>query len=806
MQAQPSTSVVSGRRGAPVIASQSDPGMNAAYESELCTWARSQTSGLPAIDRIVAWLIAANTGQTLDLSGLALTSLPPLPAQVTMLDAADNKLTYLSETLPALAVLDVSNNSLTRLPEALPVATLKVLKATCNTIRTVPFIFNLLQPGCEIYLDDNPGLDPRVPDNCFCDLQYFDALRQGALARVKATLSAFPHAAACSSIEHGSPLHIACSMGYVEIVDLLLRMPQLDVNASGSDGRTPLIAAICARHEMVAQLLLAQHDIAPNCADTEGNTALHHAIANGDHAMLKRLLDCPMVDIHTTTPDGLAPIAQAGAEGDVSLVEALLEKMTNNREIVKHACSMVLFMAARNGHNKVVELMVKKYRSDPNVSGHASGILPLCVAAHYGQTETVKLLLRCNADPNVRLPDGTPALMMGIVTGRLDLFKAMLSHPQINPNFADTSAGMTPLCYAAYAGALDFVKLLLTHSSVDINLADKQTVTPLLRAAHSGNVEILQCLLLDKRLMVNKAGSDGSTALIECCFTGSAAAVKLLLQHEKIDLYARRSNGGTALKMAAGTGKLDIVRLLMSAMMGGSEQARIEAADGLIQAIHTESAEMAELLLAMGADPNQIGTQGIVPLQLLVESAYDGCAPELRAGIMICLLKAGAKIASVSSVNVQKTLVYFLGGHVIEVMTAATEPLKRESGGEVFSLVKAGSAAAMQKIADAEAMLTTISQMPDETQCALLAGVALNSVNAFDLVLAEHPLLEKLVKSVHGNDQAMSQQMCGRIHANMKLWDGSGIDGAGHGTFSVLQTTRDRLPPCTRNMLAIWKI
>ena len=176
MQAQSSSSAVTGQRAAPAPTGHAIPGLSLspAYQAELDTWARSQTSGATAVGRIKTWLAAGDTSQALDLSGLLLTCLPSLPEQLKKLNAADNKLVYLPENLPRLSTLDVSDNALTRLPEALPIATLKLLNVSCNELATVPWTDYVLHPGCEIYLEGNPGVDPRdgglnarLPDGCF---------------------------------------------------------------------------------------------------------------------------------------------------------------------------------------------------------------------------------------------------------------------------------------------------------------------------------------------------------------------------------------------------------------------------------------------------------------------------------------------------------------------------------------------------------------------------------------------------------------------------------------------------------------
>lgn len=106
-----------------------------------------------AVRRVNAW----NQGE-LDLGMLRLTSLPPLPAGLHLLDASFNRLTSLPETLPdallslnvrgnqlaslpalpaELASLDVHHNRLTSLPDALPPA-LEDLNVGHNQLTSLP--------------------------------------------------------------------------------------------------------------------------------------------------------------------------------------------------------------------------------------------------------------------------------------------------------------------------------------------------------------------------------------------------------------------------------------------------------------------------------------------------------------------------------------------------------------------------------------------------------------------------------------------------------------------------------------------
>jgi len=86
---------------------------------------------IEARHRVAAW-----TDGRLNLSGLELTELPPLPATVTYLSCYDNQLTSLPDLPAALTELYCFNNKLTSLP-VLP-NTLKTLCCGQNKLTSLP--------------------------------------------------------------------------------------------------------------------------------------------------------------------------------------------------------------------------------------------------------------------------------------------------------------------------------------------------------------------------------------------------------------------------------------------------------------------------------------------------------------------------------------------------------------------------------------------------------------------------------------------------------------------------------------------
>ncbi|MET4331950.1 hypothetical protein ABIB80_007812 [Bradyrhizobium sp. i1.15.2] len=132
-----------------------------------------------AVRRVNAW----NQGE-LDLRMLRLTSLPPLPAGLYLLDASFNRLTSLPETLPdALVSLNVMGNQLASLP-ALP-AELALLDVYHNRLTSLPDTLPAALEGLNVGHNQLTSLPETLPAR----LQILD-VSENLLTRLPETLPA----------------------------------------------------------------------------------------------------------------------------------------------------------------------------------------------------------------------------------------------------------------------------------------------------------------------------------------------------------------------------------------------------------------------------------------------------------------------------------------------------------------------------------------------------------------------------------------------------------------------------------------
>jgi uncharacterized protein len=255
-------------------------------------------------------------------------------------------------------------------------------------------------------------------------------------------------------LPHGNwtPLMYAGRDGGVDAVPVLVKAGA-DVNAVDPDGTTPLMLAITNSHYDAANALL-ENGADPNILDKAGMAALYAAV---DMSSLGEVYGLPPRKVM----DKLSPTALMSrliAKGAV--VDAKLKTPTLQRN------------------------------HTPGEGLLGAGTTPLMRAARNGDYAAVKILLDAGADPTIKQPRGTNALMMACGVGRGlgvfakdvgtegDLRQAaeLLIDTGVDVNLANDD-GLTGVHIAAQAG-LDSVVALLAQHGAKLDVKDKRGRTP----------------------------------------------------------------------------------------------------------------------------------------------------------------------------------------------------------------------------------------------------------------------------------------------------------------------------------------
>jgi len=152
-----------------------------------------------------------------------------------------------------------------------------------------------------------------------------------------------------------------------------------------------------------------------------------------------------------------------------------------------------LFYAALCGFSKVADYLIMSHAESVNSHYRNLGG-PLHVASGRGHAEVVRLLLRHNADLNVRCTshhNWTP-LHLASWNGHPKVVQLLLEHG-VDINAQSTSLS-TPLKFASESGHLEVVRLLLRNGA-DLHIRDKYGRTPCQRATWRGHIEVARLLL-----------------------------------------------------------------------------------------------------------------------------------------------------------------------------------------------------------------------------------------------------------------------------------------------------------------------
>lgn len=164
-----------------------------------------------------------------------------------------------------------------------------------------------------------------------------------------------------------------------------------------------------------------------------------------------------------------------------------------------------VFSAAQTGDTKQLKGLLDIDSTLANTE-NSDGLTPLGFAAHFGQAESVKVLLEYGADVNA------------------------VSHSKVSYIPSNTAL------HAAIAGErnMEVIKLLLSHNT-QTNIFDSNGHTSLHTAAfHDDNIEMIN-LLLEHGANVNAKAEGGKTALELAIENGNINVAELLKQKGAIE-------------------------------------------------------------------------------------------------------------------------------------------------------------------------------------------------------------------------------------------------------------------------------
>jgi uncharacterized protein len=315
---------------------------------------------------------------------------------------------------------------------------------------------------------------------------------------------------------------------------------------------------------------------------SRGRSDVADAVMRADKAAVRTLL-AQKADVNAAQPDGATALHWAVFRSDKELVDILIRAGANAK------------------------------------AANRDGATPLSLASTNGDAAIIAALLTAGADPNERGPFGKTPLMIASRTGNVEAMKVLIDHGA-DVNAKETLRGTTPLMWAADEGHAAAIQLLIDRGA-DIKARSnpvergrgpalgkandpRRAVAAQGAALAAGNALDLQQL----RAVTEGAAAQGQRGVAP----GQRGA-------------APGQRGAAAAGRGAGAAAGDVDQNDDAAVLafGRGPQPK----DGgeltpLVYAVRANDLESVKVLLAAGADVNQVTGYGWSPLLVATQNRY----------------------------------------------------------------------------------------------------------------------------------------------------------------------------------------
>ncbi|KAI0965233.1 ankyrin repeat-containing domain protein [Xylaria arbuscula] len=411
-----------------------------------------------------------------------------------------------------------------------------------------------------------------------------------------------------------TPLHIAAYRGKVDLLQLLVKSPGVNLNVLDNQNQTPLHVA-CNNEELVKILLEAGAE--PNAEPAGAPSVLYRAIIRGLEEVVRLLVQYG-ARIHN--PNGetsqYEPMEVAVIEGRSNILRILADGGGDvNRRFADNYDRTVLFQAIdSDALRALLEFGPKLNIQDDN------GYAPLHLVMRSTPVENVKLLVRAGADINLLSKWNTTPLLEALSEGNEAVADYLLSKNADTGPVSQTGGG-GPLHAACRWGWVSIIKKLIERK-VDVNLvlpgqwgSPLSTLFSYFRGTTSEiQTEILNVLIEAGADVTKPSGLIYGTVGVAAAWGGVEEHISKLAS-EGASFVARDTMGRLPLHIAAVRGDIGVFTAILNA--GTEPSARDNAGRSIVSwAVQGGNIELFEKALQLVGDEaiNEQDITGWTPL------------------------------------------------------------------------------------------------------------------------------------------------------------------------------------------------
>ena len=204
-------------------------------------------------------------------------------------------------------------------------------------------------------------------------------------------------------------LHVAAQAGKVQILQYLLSLPKVLIDAKADWGRTPLHYAAESGQLEAVKFIVEQKSGSVGVVSDDGRTPLHDACGEGQLSVVDFLLKCKDIDVNKEDENGYTALHYAAESGYADVVSRLCSVKGINVNAKDMEGKTPLHYSAGEGQVKVVDVLIGVKGIDVNAKDN-DGKTPLHFASLLDQQEIVEALLSVKGiDVSIKNNDGQTA-------------------------------------------------------------------------------------------------------------------------------------------------------------------------------------------------------------------------------------------------------------------------------------------------------------------------------------------------------------------------------------------------------------